>query len=76
MLPTGNGGPMTVTVDRPGRVHRQALIVSVASLGSNASSYVFTVVAARLLVPASFGELSALMAVLVMSQSCSPVVSR
>jgi O-antigen/teichoic acid export membrane protein len=56
---------MTVAVERPGRVHRQALIVSVASLGSNASSYVFTVVAARLLVPASFGELSALMAVLV-----------
>ncbi len=45
--------------------HRQALIVSVASLASNASSYVFTVVAARLLVPSSFGELSALMAVLV-----------
>jgi O-antigen/teichoic acid export membrane protein len=45
--------------------HRQAVIVSVASLASNASSYVFTVVAARLLVPASFGELSAVMAVLV-----------
>jgi O-antigen/teichoic acid export membrane protein len=45
--------------------HRQALIVSVASLAGNASNYVFTVVAARLLVPASFGELSAVMAVLV-----------
>jgi O-antigen/teichoic acid export membrane protein len=63
--------PMTVAASRPvrpvrpGRAHRQALVVSVASLASNASSYVFTVVAARLLVPASFGELSALMAVLV-----------
>jgi O-antigen/teichoic acid export membrane protein len=49
----------------PARAHRQALIVSVASLAGNASNYVFTVVAARLLVPASFGELSAVMAVLV-----------
>jgi O-antigen/teichoic acid export membrane protein len=55
---------MSVTT-RPPRVRRQALIVTVASLGSNASSYLFTVVAARLLVPAAFGELSALMAVLV-----------
>jgi len=52
-------------VARPARVRRQALIVSVASLGGNASSYVFTVVAARLLAPTAFGELSALMAVLV-----------
>jgi O-antigen/teichoic acid export membrane protein len=51
--------------ERPARVHRQALIVSVASMAGNASSYAFTIVAARLLVPASFGELSALMAVLV-----------
>src|SRR3954466_7723666 len=50
---------------RPSRVRRQALLVTAASLGGNASSYVFTVVAARLLVPAAFGELSALMAVLV-----------
>jgi O-antigen/teichoic acid export membrane protein len=57
---------MAVAAARPAaRVHRQALIVSVASLAGNVSNYVFTVVAARLLVPASFGELSALMAVLV-----------
>lgn len=39
--------------------------MTAASLAGNASSYVFTVVAARLLAPAAFGELSALMAVLV-----------
>lgn len=50
---------------RPARVRRQALLVTAASLGTNVSSYVFTVIAARLLVPSAFGELSALMAVLV-----------
>ena len=47
------------------RCGAQALIVSAASLAGNASSYVFTIVAARALAPAAFGELSALMAVLV-----------
>src|SRR5688572_4382911 len=47
------------------RIKRQAVIVSAAAMAANASSYVFTVVAARLLAPAAFGELSALMAVLV-----------
>jgi O-antigen/teichoic acid export membrane protein len=56
-------GPAVAT--RHGHLPRQALLVTAASLASNASSYVFTVIAARLLMPAAFGELSALMAVLV-----------
>jgi O-antigen/teichoic acid export membrane protein len=46
-------------------MRRQALLVSAALIASNAASYVFTIVAARLLVPSAFGQLSALMAVLV-----------
>jgi O-antigen/teichoic acid export membrane protein len=42
-----------------------AAVVSIALFAANASSYLFTVVAARLLVPGAFGELSALMAILV-----------
>jgi O-antigen/teichoic acid export membrane protein len=41
-----------------------AALVSVAFLGTNALAYVFTVLAARLLVPAAFGELAALLSVL------------
>ncbi|SOD98527.1 polysaccharide biosynthesis protein [Blastococcus haudaquaticus] len=41
-----------------------AALVSVAFLGANALAYAFTLVAARLLVPAAFGELAALLGVL------------
>ena len=41
-----------------------AALVSVAYLGANALAYVFTVLAARLLVPSAFGELAALLGVL------------
>jgi O-antigen/teichoic acid export membrane protein len=41
-----------------------ALVVTVALFGSNAASYVFTVLAARALAPGAFGELSSLLAVL------------
>ena len=41
-----------------------AALVSVAFLGANALAYVFTVLAARLLAPAAFGELAALLGVL------------
>jgi O-antigen/teichoic acid export membrane protein len=41
-----------------------AALVSVAYLGANALAYVFTVLAARLLAPAAFGELAALLGVL------------
>src|SRR3954447_11226898 len=41
-----------------------AALVSVAFLGTNALAYVFTVLAARVLAPAAFGELAALMGVL------------
>ncbi|RBY97738.1 polysaccharide biosynthesis protein [Blastococcus sp. TF02-8] len=39
-------------------------VVSVAFLGANALAYVFTVAAARLLAPAAYGELAALLSVL------------
>ncbi|TFV61730.1 UNVERIFIED_ORG: hypothetical protein E4P37_18680, partial [Bacillus sp. AZ43] len=41
-----------------------AALVSVAFLATNALAYVFTVLAARLLAPAAFGELAALLGVL------------
>lgn len=41
-----------------------AAVVSVAFLGANALAYVFTVLCARLLVPAAYGELAALLSVL------------
>ena len=41
-----------------------AAVLSVALLGTNALAYVFTVLAARLLAPAAYGELAALMGVL------------
>ncbi|QGK68901.1 polysaccharide biosynthesis protein [Allosaccharopolyspora coralli] len=43
----------------------EPLLVAAALAGSNAASYVLNVVAARVLAPAHFGELSALLAVLV-----------
>lgn len=42
-----------------------AILVSLALAGNNAGSYVLSLVAARLLAPAAFGELSSLLAVLV-----------
>ena len=45
----------------PGRLIGPAALVSVAFLGTNALAYVFTVLAARLLAPAAFGELAALL---------------
>lgn len=47
------------------RARLEAVLVSVALAGNNAASYVLNVVAARLLVPALFGELSSLLALLV-----------
>ncbi|HEY0447797.1 polysaccharide biosynthesis protein [Actinophytocola sp.] len=47
------------------RVRVAALLVSVGVAGSQAASYLLNVVAARLLVPAGFGELGSLLAVLV-----------
>ncbi|MGH3758304.1 lipopolysaccharide biosynthesis protein [Actinophytocola sp.] len=47
------------------RVRVAALLVSVGVAGNQAASYLLNVVAARLLVPASFGELGSLLAVLV-----------
>ncbi len=41
------------------------VLITAALLGANAASYVFTIVAARLLAPSTFGELSALLALLV-----------
>jgi O-antigen/teichoic acid export membrane protein len=47
------------------RVRVSALLVSVGVAGNQAASYLLNVVAARLLIPASFGELGSLLAVLV-----------
>ena len=44
-----------------------AALVSVAYLGANALAYAFTMVAARLLAPAAFGELAALLGVLLVA---------
>ena len=41
-----------------------AAVLSVTLLGTNALAYVFTMLAARLLAPAAYGELAALMGVL------------
>ncbi|MDP9814414.1 O-antigen/teichoic acid export membrane protein [Spirilliplanes yamanashiensis] len=48
-----------------GSAHRRAVGVSAVLLGANAASYLLTIVAARLLDVPAFGELSALMALLV-----------
>jgi O-antigen/teichoic acid export membrane protein len=47
------------------RVRVAALLVSIGVAGTQAASYLLNVVAARLLEPATFGELSSLLAVLV-----------
>jgi O-antigen/teichoic acid export membrane protein len=54
----------TVPVLPSHRLLGPAALVSVAYLGANALAYVFTVLAARLLAPAAFGELAALLGVL------------
>ena len=58
---------MTTTQAPPAmrRARVEAVLVSVALAGNNSASYLLNVVAARLLVPALFGELSSLLAVLV-----------
>jgi O-antigen/teichoic acid export membrane protein len=48
----------------PGAVLGPAALVSVAFLGANALGYVFTVLAARSLAPAAYGELAALLGLL------------
>src|SRR5215218_2371340 len=48
----------------PGAVLRPAALVSVAFLGANALAYAFTVLAARSLAPAAYGELAALLGLL------------
>ncbi|WP_324273094.1 hypothetical protein [Blastococcus brunescens] len=58
-MPAGRSAPL-----RAPRLLGPAAFVSVAFLGTNALSYVFTLLAARLLVPAAFGELAALLGVL------------
>jgi O-antigen/teichoic acid export membrane protein len=54
----------TVPAPASRRLLGPAALVSVAFLGANALAYVFTVLAARLLAPAAFGELAALLSVL------------
>src|SRR3954470_21232605 len=51
-------------LQRPTRAVGSAAMVSVAFLAANGLAYVFTVLAARALVPAAYGELAALMSVL------------
>ena len=51
-------------LQRPTRALGSAAMVSVAFLAANGLAYVFTVLAARTLVPAAYGELAALMSVL------------
>src|SRR5688572_3475550 len=48
----------------PGAVLGPAALVSVAFLGANALAYGFTVLAARSLAPAAYGELAALLGLL------------
>jgi O-antigen/teichoic acid export membrane protein len=57
------GGAAAVPTDAP-RVLGPAALVSVAFLATNALAYVFTVLAARALTPASYGELAALLSLL------------
>src|SRR4051794_32379339 len=51
-----------------------AAVVSVAFLGVNALAYVFTVVSARALAPAAYGELAALLSVLLVGSVPAPGV--
>ncbi|MEU7527646.1 polysaccharide biosynthesis protein [Saccharothrix sp. NPDC042600] len=55
---------MAVSSKSPTRQPGQALAVTAGVMLANVSGYVLTVVAARLLAPAAFGELGALLAVL------------
>jgi O-antigen/teichoic acid export membrane protein len=57
-------GRSSLVLGQPRRALGSAALVSVAFLGTNALAYVFTVFAARALVPAAYGELAALMSVL------------
>jgi hypothetical protein len=57
-------GAASATPPSSRRLLGPAALVSVAFLGTNALAYVFTVLAARVLVPAAFGELAALLGVL------------
>jgi O-antigen/teichoic acid export membrane protein len=50
---------------QPARTRADAVLVALAFAGSNGASYMLTVLAARLLAPAVFGELGSLLAVLV-----------
>jgi len=61
--PAEPGGPR-LPAPTSSRLLGPAALVSVAFLGTNALAYVFTVLAARVLAPAAFGELAALMGVL------------
>ena len=63
LIRVGSGGA-TVTAPSSPRLVGSAAMVSMAFLGTNALSYVFTVLAARVLAPAAFGELAALLGVL------------
>ncbi|HEV7978663.1 polysaccharide biosynthesis protein [Amycolatopsis sp.] len=56
---------MTVEVATARRTRVAAILVSLALAGNNAASYLLSLVAARVLVPGAFGELSSLLAVLV-----------
>ncbi|MGY2067504.1 hypothetical protein [Blastococcus sp. SYSU DS0619] len=62
--PLSPAGTATVAPGPSGRFLASAAVVSVAFLGVNALSYVFTVVAARSLAPAAYGELAALLSLL------------
>ena len=60
-------GASARVLGRPPRIVGSAALVSIAFLGANALAYVFTVIAARALVPAAYGELAALMSVLLVA---------
>jgi hypothetical protein len=61
----GSGGPRRTAPSSP-RLLGPTALVSVAFLGTNALAYAFTVLAARALAPAAFGELAALLSVLLL----------
>lgn len=58
---------MSVATEEPARTGNRvaAILVSLALAGNNAGSYVLSLAAARILAPGAFGELSSLLAVLV-----------
>ena len=63
VIPT-DGAHAPLRARPPSRLLGSAAVVSVAFLGANALAYVFTVLAARALAPAAYGELAALLSVL------------